>query len=85
MGYPYSDNVNFKRDVLWAGGMLMLLAVAALGSGCGGLGASGSVSPATFLLPGLGQAEPQHSSPAVGEALKRSPEIAAYTSGNSFR
>jgi len=28
--------------------------LAALGMGCGGMTASGSVSPATFLLPGLG-------------------------------
>jgi hypothetical protein len=37
---------------------LALLAVAILGSGCGGVNASGSVSPATFLLPGLMQNTP---------------------------
>jgi hypothetical protein len=28
-------------------------------TGCSGINASGSVSPATFLLPGLGQAQPE--------------------------
>ena len=30
-----------------------LIAVLALGAGCGGIRASGSVSPASFLIPGL--------------------------------
>lgn len=51
----YSPHVNSKRKIL-----LTLFATAALlGAGCGGLGASGSISPATFLLPGLGHIAPQ--------------------------
>jgi hypothetical protein len=30
-----------------------------LATGCSGINASGSVSPATFLLPGLGQNRPE--------------------------
>lgn len=36
----------------------LLLLTVLWGSGCSGINASGSVSPATFLLPGLGQTEP---------------------------
>jgi hypothetical protein len=36
-----------------------ILGVAALGTGCGGIGASGSVSPASFFLPGIGQNTPK--------------------------
>lgn len=51
--------VKLKWNVARSAGFLFLAVFVALGSGCGGLGASGSVSPATFLLPGIGQAEPQ--------------------------
>jgi hypothetical protein len=54
MRIQYSLHVNSKRTVLLA----LLAAVAFIGSGCGGLGASGSISPATFLLPGIGQNTP---------------------------
>ncbi len=33
--------------------MLMLPVIALLGAGCGGINASQSVSPASFLLPGI--------------------------------
>jgi len=36
----------------------MLVASATGGAGCGGINASQSVSPASFLLPGLMQATP---------------------------
>ena len=36
-----------------------------LATGCSGINASGSVSPATFLLPGLGQARPEPVQPTV--------------------
>jgi hypothetical protein len=54
MRIPYSLHVNSKRTVRLA----LLAAVAFIGGGCGGLGASGSISPATFLLPGIGQNTP---------------------------
>ena len=45
--------------------MTMAAAAAALvASGCGGVNATGSVSPATFFLPGLMKAAPKR--PAVG-------------------
>ena len=39
--------------------LAIFLALPVLGTGCSGINASGGVSPATFLLPGLGQTEPQ--------------------------
>lgn len=81
MGYPYSERVNLKRNVVRTLGLLVLASVALLGSGCGGIGAGGSVSPATFLLPGIGQTEPEHSSPAASEqsamTFQKKPQIAA--------
>jgi hypothetical protein len=44
-----------------------LLLAAVLGSGCSGINASHSVSPATFLLPGLIQVAPPE--PAVGDTV----------------
>jgi len=38
--------------------------VIALASGCSGINASGSVSPASFLLPGLTETTPNASVPA---------------------
>jgi hypothetical protein len=34
-----------------------------LGAGCSGINATGSVSPATFLLPGIMQADPPRTRP----------------------
>jgi hypothetical protein len=76
MHESYSPGVNSKRNVLLA----LIAAVAFIGAGCGGLGASGSVSPATFLLPGIG-----HQSPAPApeepkrEMVENSPTVSAYT------
>jgi hypothetical protein len=36
-----------------------------LGTSCSGINATGSVSPATFFLPGLGQSKPRPASPEV--------------------
>ncbi|PYJ84803.1 MAG: hypothetical protein DME22_11405 [Verrucomicrobia bacterium] len=36
-----------------------------LGTGCSGINASGSVSPATFFLPGLGQVRPDANRPEI--------------------
>jgi len=38
--------------------LALVLALVALGAGCSGINASQSVSPASFFLPGLGQAAP---------------------------
>jgi hypothetical protein len=45
-------------------GLFVILAGSALlGTGCGGINASHSVSPASFILPGLLKAEPQTADP----------------------
>jgi len=51
---------QWRRFILGLG----LLAVIALASGCSGINASGSVSPASFLLPGLTETTPNASVPA---------------------
>ena len=38
--------------------MALLMAVALLGAGCGGFNTTQNVSPATFFLPGILQANP---------------------------
>jgi hypothetical protein len=72
--------VNFKGNVLRSGAILILLAPALLASGCGGFAASKSVSPATFLLPGFGQADPQPTSPNASEGFENAPVIAGFSS-----
>jgi hypothetical protein len=58
--------LNWKRLVL------AIFAIPALFlTGCSGINASGSVSPATFFLPGLGKAQPK-SSPA--DPMRSRPE-----------
>lgn len=47
-------------------------------TGCGGVSASHSVSPATFFLPGLMKVEPPKPAPAAGQPA--SPEVAAVFS-----
>lgn len=55
--------------------LLTLVAlVASFGIGCGGLSASQSVSPASFLLPGLGQNTPQKQT--IPELAKETPPVA---------
>ena len=65
----------------------MALAGAVLcGMGCGGLGASGSISPASFLLPGIGQNSSEQR-PHPQERIEQmhnvdepsSPQVAAYS------
>jgi hypothetical protein len=61
---------------------MVFAGVALCGAGCGGLGASGSVSPATFLLPGLGQINTEKRPPqAVEQSVDRpaSPQVAAHS------
>ena len=77
--HPYSAFVNSKKNVLRTVALLILAVFAGLGTGCGGIGASGSVSPATFLLPGLGQVQPQPAFPAGGDQPEK-PLIVALSS-----
>jgi hypothetical protein len=50
--------------------------------GCGGLGASGSVSPASLLLPGFGhndsQKYPSTDAPDAVDQASASPQVAAF-------
>ncbi len=56
-----------------AGGFAALLLILSC-TGCGGINAEGSVSPATFLLPGLMRVEPE--SPAAPDsALPSTPPL----------
>jgi hypothetical protein len=63
--------VKLNRKV---GIVLLLAGSALLGSGCSGINASQSVSPATFLLPGLLKADPP-----VTEPNAPLPEVAPTT------
>ncbi|MEI6077424.1 MAG: hypothetical protein WCS94_17715 [Verrucomicrobiota bacterium] len=51
----YTPQVRLKWKFLW---LAMFVALAAGGAGCGGVNAGQSVSPASFLLPGLMQVTP---------------------------
>ena len=51
-----------------------------LGTGCGGFTASRSVSPATFLLPGLLQVTPQEIEPAPSEFAPHASSLLARAS-----
>jgi hypothetical protein len=46
----YTRQVRLKWKILW---LAIPAAFMLLGAGCGGLNAGGSVSPASFFLPGL--------------------------------
>lgn len=55
----------------WNSGLLMSLSLLALiGSGCGGINATKTISPATFLLPGLlHNTNPAQETPSLTEPL----------------
>jgi hypothetical protein len=76
MGLLYTGQVrlNWKSPRLAMLASLALLGLA--GAGCSGINANGSVSPATFFLPGLMKADPPRSSEAPVYAAVSSPEIA---------
>jgi hypothetical protein len=57
--------------------MAMLMAVALLGAGCGGINASQSVSPASFFLPGLMKAGPPSTNSLPVVQVDNSTEIAS--------
>ena len=76
----YSVHVNSKWNVFRKAAAPLMASVALLGIGCGGIGASGSISPASFLLPGLGHNDSQKARPADQIAQPTSPQVAAYSS-----
>jgi hypothetical protein len=55
------DVVRFNCKVLRLAALIPALVL--VGAGCGGIAASQSVSPATFLLPGLLKADPPPAQP----------------------
>ena len=59
----YTRQVRLNWKLLW----LAIIPVFGLllGTGCSGINASGSVSPATFFLPGLGQVRPDANRPEI--------------------
>ena len=83
----YSVQVNSKWNILFRKAAPLALASSALfGIGCGGLGASGSISPASFLLPGIGQHDSQkrlqEQDPAQQSGFADSlgsPQVAAFS------
>jgi hypothetical protein len=54
--------------------VLALVALAVLAAGCGGINASHSISPASFLLPGLLKTEPPPAQTAPAETDPTLPE-----------
>jgi hypothetical protein len=61
MGVIYTGQVRLNWFFLR---LAMLAFVLWLGAGCSGINASGSVSPATFFLPGIMKADPPVANPA---------------------
>ena len=55
----------------------MLAFVLLLGAGCSGINAGGSVSPASFFMPGLMKADPPAATPGAGGGVRPvSPQLA---------
>jgi hypothetical protein len=80
----YSVQVNSKWNILFRkAAPLAFASIALFGTGCGGLGASGSISPATFLLPGIGhndsQKRLQEQDPVQQPGSAGSPQVAAIS------
>jgi hypothetical protein len=78
-----SAHIVTRVKLKWQTFRLALMALlAALGAGCSGINASRSISPAMFLLPGLGKAEteptkaPQSPNPEPQEIQASVPIIA---------
>ena len=63
MGLLYTGQVRLNWKSAW---LAMLALPAILGTGCSGINAGGSVSPASFFLPGLLKADlPSTNAPAA--------------------
>jgi hypothetical protein len=61
MGLIYTGQVRLNWKFLW---LAMLAFMTLWDTGCSGINASGSVSPASFFLPGLMKADPPAATPA---------------------
>ena len=55
MGLIYNERMRVKWNFLW---LAMLMALALSAAGGSGINATGTVSPASFFLPGLMKADP---------------------------
>ena len=66
MGLIYTGQMRLNWNFLW---LAMLTAFTLSLTGCGGISAGGSVSPATFLLPGVMMNTPP--APATGEPARK--------------
>jgi hypothetical protein len=66
MGLIYTGQVRLNWFFPW---LAMLAFVLLSGAGCSGINASGSVSPASFFLPGLMKADPPATNPAPVAAV----------------
>jgi len=59
--------------------LAVISALLSTAAGCGGITASKSISPATFLLPGLMQADPPPAQPeGTLPAAEPAPEVAQF-------
>jgi len=64
-------------NVKWRMALVALLAgILVAGTGCGGINASGGVSPMMFLLPGVGQTKPAGEAP-IPEVTATNPVLVA--------
>lgn len=61
--------------------VLAATAVAAIGTGCGGISASPSVSPGSFFLPGLMKNEAPKQAPASTVPAAPAPAVASSAAG----
>jgi hypothetical protein len=59
--------------------LAIIPACAIMGAGCGGINGSGSVSPATFLLPGLMQYHPKPAQPATPSSQPETIQLLAQS------
>ena len=75
----YSVHVNSKWNLFRKAVPLAFVSVALCGIGCGGVGASGSISPASFLLPGLGHNDSQKPLPPDAVQQPASPQVATLS------
>ena len=66
--------LNWKIVRLAAGGSLLVLS-----AGCSGINASRALSPATFLLPGLMQADPAPAHPDLISPTQETPAEATQS------
>jgi hypothetical protein len=73
-GLLYTGRVRLNWN--WLRLAMLAMTLAWFGTGCAGINAGGTVSPATFFLPGLMKAEPLPATNAPCRLPESSPEFA---------